>query len=452
MNRFSKFKAAMPVGFLRIVVVLLATVTVAVFSNATFSMDKVVATEIGTDDENKVIDVIDISGCTVSLSESSFTYSGAAITPAVTVKDATGNIISSENYDVVYSDNINVGTKEVVINGKGAYTGSITKTFTIVPEKTKLTSAKVGGKSITLKWNKIKNQVTGYQIQYSTSSKFTESKTASKYIKDYKTVTKKISKLKSNKTYYVRIRTYKEVDGKKYYSSWSGVKTKKTGTGKFKKSGKKTYYVYEDGTKAKSAYVKTNKKTYYFNKNKVMVTGWIKMKDGYYYFDRKSGAQKKSCKVDGIKLNSSGKAKADSDDIAKIKTMIKARKIYLEIIDKNDSKSEQLKKCFDWVLKHPYHRYRILAEARESSTWTVTYANDVFKKGSGCCVSEACALAFLANECGYTAYVCDDTAHAWVEIKGKVYDTLFAEAKSYNKYYGTSYATAGNVRVNKTKI
>jgi hypothetical protein len=71
---------------------------------------------------------------------------------------------------------------------------------------------------LTLKWKK-NAKATGYQIQYSTSSKFTDEKTVT--VKNAATVSKTISKLTKGKTYYVRIRTYKKVSSKNYYSAWS---------------------------------------------------------------------------------------------------------------------------------------------------------------------------------------------------------------------------------------
>ncbi len=82
-------------------------------------------------------------------------------------------------------------------------------------------------KSIIAKWKK-NSSATGYQIQYSTSSKFTSKTTKTVTISKKSTVSKTISKLKSKKKYYVRIRTYKKVNGKKYYSSYSTVKQVKT--------------------------------------------------------------------------------------------------------------------------------------------------------------------------------------------------------------------------------
>ena len=80
---------------------------------------------------------------------------------------------------------------------------------------TSISSIKVKNEAITIKWKK-KSGITGYQIQYSTNSKFKKNNKKIK-IKNSKTVSKKITGLNPTQKYYVRIRTYK---GKKY-SSWS---------------------------------------------------------------------------------------------------------------------------------------------------------------------------------------------------------------------------------------
>ena len=87
----------------------------------------------------------------------------------------------------------------------------------------KLTKAK---KAFTVKWKKVKT-VDGYQIQYSTSSDFSGG-TKTVTVKKNSTTSKKIKKLKSKKTYYVRIRTYKTVNGTMQLSQWSAAKKIKT--------------------------------------------------------------------------------------------------------------------------------------------------------------------------------------------------------------------------------
>lgn len=84
---------------------------------------------------------------------------------------------------------------------------------------TSITSLSAKDNGFKIKWKK-KSGITGYQIQYSTNSKFKKGNKTIK-IKKAKTVSKKITGLKPSKKYYVRIRTYKIVNKKTYYSSWS---------------------------------------------------------------------------------------------------------------------------------------------------------------------------------------------------------------------------------------
>lgn len=217
------------------------------------------------------------------------------------------------------------------------------------------------------------------------------------------------------------------------------------------KKGKK-YYRKANGRLVKKKFYIVKKKTYYFDQSGEMVTGWMKKKGEYFYMDRTNGVMRTKCTVDGIRLKKDGTAKQSEYAKAKIETMITARSIMRANTKATDSKSKKLKKCFNWVLKHPYKRYRTLRSIRKKKGWETIFANDVYKKGNGCCVSEASAFSFLAHECGYEAYICDDTGHAWTEINGRVYDTLFAEAKSYKKYFNSSYRTARLCRVEKLKI
>jgi surface protein len=167
---------------------------------------------------------------TVKLSETSYTYTGKALKPTVSVKDSNGKKINSKYYTVTYKNNKKVGKATLTIKFRNGYVGTITKTFKINPKATSLkkaTSAKT--KTIAVKWKKQATQTTGYEIQYSTSSKFTKKATKTATVKSAKTTSTTIKKLSAKKKYYVRIRTYKTVDGKKYYSDWSkalSVKTK----------------------------------------------------------------------------------------------------------------------------------------------------------------------------------------------------------------------------------
>lgn len=79
---------------------------------------------------------------------------------------------------------------------------------------------------LTVKWKK-GSGISGYQISYSTSSKFTKSTTKSVTITKAGSTAKALTKLKSKKKYYVRIRVYKKQKGGKLYGAWSPVKSTK---------------------------------------------------------------------------------------------------------------------------------------------------------------------------------------------------------------------------------
>lgn len=164
----------------------------------------------------------------LTLSTTTYTYDGKVKTPSVTVKDSNGKVLKKNtDYTVTYaSGRKNVGTYKVTIKMKGKYSGTKTLTFKINPAKTKVSKLTAGKKSITVAITKKSTQVTGYQIQYSTSKKFTNAKT--KTISSYKTTKYTLKSLSAKKTYYVRVRTYKTVNGAKYYSGWSTYKYVKT--------------------------------------------------------------------------------------------------------------------------------------------------------------------------------------------------------------------------------
>ena len=109
----------------------------------------------------------------------------------------------------------------------GKYYGSYSKTYTAktVPLKPTVT-LKAGKKQLTASWKQVAN-ITGYEVQYSTSKKFTKKTTKTVTIKKAKTTKKTVKKLTKGKKYYVRVRTYKTLNGKKIYSSWSTVKNVK---------------------------------------------------------------------------------------------------------------------------------------------------------------------------------------------------------------------------------
>lgn len=166
---------------------------------------------------------------TVTFSKDSYVYDGKTKKPGVVLKDSRGQVIDAGQYTVTFKDNKNVGKATAVITLKGNYSGSLKECFTIIPKATQIAKVTAKSKSFEVKWKKQSVQTDGYVIQYSTSKKFTKSTTKSVTVKNKKTTSQTVKKLKAKKKYYVRICTYKNIkeNGKtvKLCSQWSKPKT-----------------------------------------------------------------------------------------------------------------------------------------------------------------------------------------------------------------------------------
>ncbi len=165
----------------------------------------------------------------VKLSATAYTYNGKVQKPSVTVKDSKDKTLKDKtDYSVSYSSGCkNVGRYTVKVTLKGNYSGSKSMTYNINPKGTSVSKVTAAKKGFKVTWKKQATQTTGYQVQYSTSSKFKNAKTVT--ISKNKTTSKSVSKLSAKKKYYVRMRTYKtvKVNGKsvKLYSGWSKAKS-----------------------------------------------------------------------------------------------------------------------------------------------------------------------------------------------------------------------------------
>lgn len=108
--------------------------TVSYENNINAGTAKIIITGIGdhftgSTEKTFTINSAEISGCTFA-PIADVTYNTKAQTPAVTVANS-GRILTADDYDVKYTDNINAGTATVTVTGKGNFTGTASKTFTI---------------------------------------------------------------------------------------------------------------------------------------------------------------------------------------------------------------------------------------------------------------------------------------------------------------------------------
>lgn len=165
---------------------------------------------------------------TFTLAKTSYVYTGKTVTPALTVKDTNGKALKKgTDYTVSYaSGRKNVGKYAVKVTFKGNYSGTKTLYFTILPKGTAISKLAPAKKAFTVRWNKQAVQTTGYQIQYATNDKFSGAKV--KAVKGATKINLSVTNLNGGTKYFVRIRTYKTIVGKNYYSAWSPAKAVKT--------------------------------------------------------------------------------------------------------------------------------------------------------------------------------------------------------------------------------
>lgn len=110
------------------------------------------------------------------------------------------------------------------IDGKKYYSAWKTLKTPTKPSRPSIKTPSTNKKhQIIAKWSKVTN-CSGYQVQYSKKKSFS-SVIATRTVSGSSKTSYTGKNFTKGKTYYVRVRSYKAVDGKKYYSSWSSVKS-----------------------------------------------------------------------------------------------------------------------------------------------------------------------------------------------------------------------------------
>lgn len=147
-------------------------------------------------------------------------YNGDEKMPRVTVRLGSRTLQEDEDYEVDYRNNVKPGKATVVIYGLGDYSGSKKAYFVIRPGKPSWVSAKANGSAAVLTWKRDRN-VNGYEVYRSRSASSGYSRLGSL---NKNTSTKCQNVQLSKGTYYYKIRSYVQVNGRKYYSAYSKVR------------------------------------------------------------------------------------------------------------------------------------------------------------------------------------------------------------------------------------
>ena len=166
---------------------------------------------------------------TVTLSRTRILYNGRTRSPSVTVESSKYDLVKGTDYTIAKSPGRkDVGRYDIKVELTGHFKGSKTVSYWIYPKGTTLKSVTGYKGKILVKWNAQSEKmstkrITGYQIQVATNKSFTKGK-KTVVRRGYARTQRYVKNLKKGQTYYVRIRTYRTVDGKRIYSSWSAPK------------------------------------------------------------------------------------------------------------------------------------------------------------------------------------------------------------------------------------
>lgn len=165
-----------------------------------------------------------------ALSYCNTVYDGNEHYPDLIVTKKDGTVLEQgTDYDISYSgDGKQVGRYYVSVKLKNGYIGEKSIEFTVKPKgvSSVSVSALLGGFSAS--WDKQTDNTAGYELQYSQNSNFSSAKTVS--VGNNTTNSQKVTGLSRNKTYYVRVRTYRFAsDGMKICSDYTSAKSVTTG-------------------------------------------------------------------------------------------------------------------------------------------------------------------------------------------------------------------------------
>ncbi len=150
---------------------------------------------------------VDLRDCAVTLQYTSATYTGKALRPTVKVQYNDTALVQEQDYTVQYSANTACGTAQVKVTGTGNYTGTVSRSFKILPGKVTGLSTSRTTTTITIKWKQVAGAAV-YRVYQSTSANGNYNKVAT-----VSGTSVKISKLSAGKKYYYKVAACGKKDG-----------------------------------------------------------------------------------------------------------------------------------------------------------------------------------------------------------------------------------------------
>ena len=408
-----------------------------------------------------------ISGLRATIPYLNYTYTGSEICPVPTLKVDGRKLVAGTDYDVSYSNNIKVGTltATVTLTGKGNYTGTTERQFTIKQNDISDNRATIPYLSYTYKGTAIKPEPTlkisgrklvkgtDYTVSYKNNINCGEL-TATVTLTgkgNYKGTTTRQFNIRQNDisdnratipslnydykgsavkpTPTLKINGIKLTAGTDYTVSYSG--NKKPGTGTVTLTGKGNFKGQTSRT---------------FNINKLS-QGWHTVSGKIYYFGS-DGLIVKTGSPDGYTITSTGAMTAES---AALKAEVDS---FIEQYTKPTLTAEEnLRICFLKVAT--MNSYERREDFDESEGWQVKFAYYIMTKGKGNCYKFGAEFCYLARALGFDAKCIvarcakmggGTTPHCWVEIAMNgttyVFDPDMYNATRNFGYYKFTYASA----------
>jgi lipoprotein-anchoring transpeptidase ErfK/SrfK len=193
-------------------------------------------------------------------------YTGEKIKPTPKVMLNGKKLKLNRDYKLSYKNNKLPGTATLTIKAKGKkYTGTKQIKFKIIIKKPVGFKLKVDSDHVTASWKKTSTKITGYKVYSAENASFTKSKKV-QMLESAKAAGYSIDRFYYSRNYYVKVRAYKTIGKKNYYSEYTTVKSKKP-----KAAGWYTKISDRIGSDTKWIEVDLSKQIVYLNRGKKTV-------------------------------------------------------------------------------------------------------------------------------------------------------------------------------------